>query len=176
MPETAPALRRADDDELSYVESLLEEVGLPSRDVRDSPARFYVCYVEDVDDAHHVSHGRSDGRSGPRSGARSGARSATRVGVGGLEIYGDVGLLRSVAVERSARGRGFGTAVCKGLEARAREEAVETLYLLTTTAADFFADRGYEAVDRAAAPAAIQGTAEFDDLCPATATCMRTSL
>ena len=140
-------LRRADERELDYVESLLDANELPSADVRTSPARFYVGYAGDE-----------------------------RVGIGGLESYGTDGLLRSVVVERSARGNGFGTALCDALERRIRADGVQTLYLLTTTAADFFADRGYATLERADVPAAIRETDQFDELCPASATCMRKQL
>ena len=159
MTDVTVALRRVDaagdgtgDDEdadaLSYVEALLEREDLPARDVRSSPAAFYVA--EDAD--------------------------GDRVGVGGVERYGTAGLLRSVVVAPSVRGDGYGTALCDALEARTREDGVETLYLLTTTAAGFFAGRGYAAVDRDDAPAAIRSTTEFEDLCPASATCMRKRL
>ncbi|WP_228434553.1 hypothetical protein [Natrarchaeobaculum aegyptiacum] len=52
---------------------------------------------------------------------------------------------------------------------------VDALYLLTTTAVDFFAARGYDEIDRADAPDAIRNTTEFADLCPSSATCMRRS-
>ncbi|WP_254769187.1 arsenic resistance N-acetyltransferase ArsN2 [Salinilacihabitans rarus] len=146
MTDATLTLRRADAD-LSYVESLLDANDLPSRDVRENPDCFYVA---------------SDGDD--------------RVGVGGIERYGADGLLRSVVVERSARGNGFGTALCEALEAEARADGVERLYLLTTTAAGFFAARGYAEVERADAPPAIRRTTEFDELCPATAACMRKSL
>lgn len=53
---------------------------------------------------------------------------------------------------------------------------VETLYLLTTTAAGFFADRGYERVDRSVVPAPVRGTTQFSTLCPESATVMRKGL
>lgn len=146
MAETTVTLRRADGD-LEYVEALLAEADLPTADLRSDPGRFYVARRDD-----------------------------DRVGVGGLEPYGSDGLLRSVVVEPSARGDGVGTGICDALEARARDGGVETLYLLTTTAAAFFADQGYREVDRDAAPTAIRETAEFAELCPASATCMRKSL
>ncbi|WP_049925201.1 arsenic resistance N-acetyltransferase ArsN2 [Halopiger goleimassiliensis] len=132
---------------LAYVESLLEANDLPSRDVRDESAAFFVGYDGDE-----------------------------RVGIGGLETYGSDGLLRSLVVDRSARGNGYGTALCSALEARARTAGLERLYLLTTTASTFFANRGYEETDRATVPDAIGSTAQFEDLCPSTATCMTKSL
>lgn len=147
MDGASLTLRRADDDALPYVERLLEGNGLPAADVRAAPARFYVGY--------------GDG---------------TPVGVGGVERHGHDGLLRSVVVEPSARGDGVGTALCAALEAEARAAGIEALYLLTTTAAGFFDRQGYREVDRAEAPAAVRATAQFAELCPASATCMHKSL
>ena len=144
---SAVTLEPAGPDTLEYVESLLARNDLPTRDVRSHPEWFYI------------------GRDG-----------GDRVGVGGVEVHGTAGLLRSVVVERGAREKGYGNALCAALEARARREGVETLYLLTTTAGDFFAGRGYARIDRAAAPAAIRETTEFAEVCPATATCMRKEL
>lgn len=140
-------LRRADGGDLAYVEGLLADEGLPTRDVRSSPGRFYVA--------------QADG---------------DRVGVGGLELYDTDGLVRSVVVEPSARANGYGTALCGALEAEACDAGVETVYLLTTTAADFFAARGYVDVERAELPPAIRETTEFAELCPSTAVAMRKSL
>ena len=95
------------------------------------------------------------------------------VGVVGVEIYGSVGMLRSLAVEPAHRNAGLGAALVSIAETWAAEQGVETLYLLTTTAAKFFARRGYEAVPRSEAPAAIAATAQFSELCPASSTFMR---
>ena len=95
------------------------------------------------------------------------------MGVVGVEVYGSVGLLRSLAVEPSHRKSGLGVSLVSNAETWAAEQGVETLYLLTTTAAQFFARRGYEAVPRSEAPAAIAATAQFSDLCPASSTFMR---
>jgi amino-acid N-acetyltransferase len=62
------------------------------------------------------------------------------------------------------------------IEARGRAADVEALFLLTTTAADFFGTRGYELIDREAVPEAVAETAEFSELCPDAATCMRKRL
>lgn len=99
-----------------------------------------------------------------------------RVGVGGLELYGTDALLRSVAVPSSMRGDGYGTAICGALESRARSSGVETLYLLTTTAIEFFEARGFETIARSDVPEAVRCSAEFGDLCPDGASCMRRSL
>jgi amino-acid N-acetyltransferase len=54
----------------------------------------------------------------------------------------------------------------------ATELKIREIYLLTTTAAEFFTHLGYRQVDRALAPAAIASTKEFSSLCPSTAVFM----
>ena len=95
------------------------------------------------------------------------------VGVVGIEVYGSVGLFRSLAVAPAHRNSGLGGSLVSNAEAWAAKQGVKTLYLLTTTAASFFARRGYEAVPRPEAPVAIAATAQFSDLCPASSTFMR---
>jgi amino-acid N-acetyltransferase len=143
-------LQQADDSHISYIETLLEWNDLPSQDVQSKPDCFYIGY---------------DGDDGDDP-----------IGIGGIEVYETDGLLRSIVIEQSSRGDGFGTALCNALEECAATDDVETLYLLTTTAADFFAHRGYVEIERTAVPSAIQQTTEFDDLCPTTANCMQKSL
>ena len=94
------------------------------------------------------------------------------VGAIGRETHGAVGLLRSLVVRPSHRGSGLGAALCDRLEAAARADGIRDLYLLTTTAAAFFARCGYRAVARELVPPALLATAEFRSLCPSTATCM----
>ncbi len=94
------------------------------------------------------------------------------VGVVGLEVFGRVALLRSLAVSQLYRGRRFGEMLAGYAEAKALERGVDSLYLLTTTAEAFFLGRGYQTVDRDQAPPAIRCTAQFDGLCPASAVFM----
>lgn len=93
-------------------------------------------------------------------------------GVGGLERHGDVALLRSLAVVPGRRGSGLGSRLARALEAQAEANGIRQLVLLTTTAAPFFARRGYATIARDAAPAAARRSAEFRALCPASATCL----
>lgn len=97
-------------------------------------------------------------------------------GVVGLELCGDVALLRSLAVLPSARATGLGSALVARAEAHARSRAVRGLYLLTTTAEAFFAHRGYARIGRERAPEAIRATREFTELCPASSAFMFKSL
>ena len=94
----------------------------------------------------------------------------------GVEVYDRWGLLRSAVVAPSQRGTGLGIRLTKERIAWARAQHLEALYLLTTTAAPFFARLGFAEVARASAPAAVQASPEFAVACPASATCMRLAL
>jgi len=99
-----------------------------------------------------------------------------RAGVIGLEVYGTVALLRSLAVAPDWRGRSMGSALLAHAERVARQRGVQALYLLTTTAANFFARHGYVRIPRDIAPPALQRTAEFAALCPTRAVCLTKAL
>lgn len=94
------------------------------------------------------------------------------LGVVGLELLGDTALLRSLAVAAEARGSGYGRALVAAAERHAAGLGVRSLYLLTTTAADFFARLGYRRVERESAPDGVRRTREFASLCPASAAFM----
>ena len=93
-------------------------------------------------------------------------------GVVGLELYGSEALLRSLAVDAHAHGRGCAKALVARAERHAREKGARRVYLLTTAAADFFARLGYKRVERGGAPQAIRATSEFSSLCPVSSVLM----
>ena len=95
------------------------------------------------------------------------------LGAIGIEAYGIDGLLRSLVVTPACRNTGLGLSLLSDAESWAAARGITTLYLLTTTAAQFFARRGYETVTRSEAPASIAATALFKDLCPASSAFMR---
>lgn len=97
-------------------------------------------------------------------------------GAVGLEVLGEAGLLRSVAVDESHRGLGLGKQLVEAMEEHAREAGVRELYLLTITAEDFFAGLGYQKISREQAPAAIAGTSQFSELCPSSSCFMLKAL
>jgi amino-acid N-acetyltransferase len=98
------------------------------------------------------------------------------VGCAGLEGYGELGLLRSVAVSESARGAGLGTKLVDFVAATARTRGLSRLFLLTTTAPAFFERLGFKVMERSAVPAAIAESWEFRVGCPQTAVAMRFEL
>lgn len=138
-----PRVRRAAPDDLSAVERLLAESDLPLDGVRDAFASFVV--------------------------ADSGGEI---VGVAGLEVSGDVALLRSVAVHSAWRSHGIGRALVTRVISDAEARGLRALYLLTTTAERYFPSFGFHAVAREDVPAALRRTPEFVSACPASATVM----
>ena len=94
------------------------------------------------------------------------------VAVIGLEIKNHSALLRSLAVDADYRNRKIATGLIGEIENYAKSLKVDTLYLLTMTAEAFFKKCGYQRAARDSAPAGIQGTSEFQNLCPASAACM----
>ena len=94
------------------------------------------------------------------------------IGVVGLEVFGRLALLRSLAVDPRFRKRGLATQLTKKAEEYAASLKIEELYLLTMTAESFFLKRGYQKIERNSAPPEIQGTIEFQGLCPASSVCM----
>lgn len=140
-------LRSARPIDLSAIAALLVEFGLPTQGLVDSLESFVLV--------------EQKGRL---------------IGVGGIEIHGRNALLRSLAVSPEYQHSGVATAICDHLEAQAVKQDLESVYLLTETAEQFFSGRGYEVVARSEAPAAIAASEEFSALCPQSATLMRRSL
>jgi amino-acid N-acetyltransferase len=100
----------------------------------------------------------------------------TLAGCVGLETYGDVGLLRSLAVAAPARGAGLGARLVERLVDLARSKGVLTLYLLTTTAESYFSRFGFERLVREEADPRLEDSAELRGACPASAVLMRRKL
>ncbi|MEW5739667.1 MAG: arsenic resistance N-acetyltransferase ArsN2 [Myxococcota bacterium] len=94
------------------------------------------------------------------------------LGVAGLEPHGDVGLLRSVAVAPGRRGAGLGRLLVEDRLRAALEQQLTAVYLLTTTAAEWFKQLGFVEAARQDAPAALQRSTEFATACPASAVCL----
>jgi len=95
------------------------------------------------------------------------------VGMALLERYADDGLLRSVAVDPAWQGQGIGRRLVKAMLEEARREGLYQVFLLTETAAAFFARLGFEPIDRKAVPLSIQQASQFTHLCPTSSQVMR---
>jgi amino-acid N-acetyltransferase len=94
------------------------------------------------------------------------------IGVVGVEMYQESGLLRSLVVHPAYRGTGLGSLLTRKIESFALHNGVKTLYLLTMTSADFFQRIGYEVTQRDNVPESIRKTEEFNNVCPVSAVCL----
>ncbi|ARL04446.1 arsenic resistance N-acetyltransferase ArsN2 [Burkholderia multivorans] len=137
-------IREARPDDLDSVMSLLDLNQLPTADVTEDLLNDFLVVCD------------------PRL-----------IAVAGLERFDEIGLLRSLAVSGSERSQGLGRKLVEAVEERAKATGISSLWLLTTTATNFFLAVGYSVVTRDDAPAGIRNSSEFRDLCPASAICMR---
>ena len=137
----------ASEQDLIAIRALLERSGLPTSDLESARPEFAV-----IRENGHV------------------------IAAGALQRFGSSALLRSVVVAPDRRGRGVGQAMVTELERIACAARLSRLVLLTQTAAEFFARRGYRVIERGTAPRDMRGSEEFRSLCPSSATCMAKSL
>ena len=147
MPEPA---RAAD---LAAIRALLQNASLPVGGLEAQfPAAYWVLREARADD------------SVP-------ADAPAIVGAAGLEHYADVGLLRSLVIRADRSGRGLGGLLVKRIQRTAVRHGMRAIYVLTTTAPDYFPRFGFSPASRSEAPAALQASPEFAALCPASAAC-----
>jgi N-acetylglutamate synthase-like GNAT family acetyltransferase len=95
------------------------------------------------------------------------------VACGGAEAYQFAALIRSVAVDPSHRSHGLGRRLVRQLLDRLASRGLREFYLLTTTAEEYFKKRGFKTIDRDEVHPQLLASREFQDACPASATCMR---
>jgi arsenate reductase len=142
--EIAPEIREAAAGDLEEVRRLLLDCGLPDAGLEDQWPHAYAVVKE-----------------GDRVVASA-----------GLEKYENEGLLRALAVAEHLRGTGLGGRILEDRLQAAARSGISRVFLLTTTAAEFFRRRGFVDADRASANAPLRSSPEFVDVCPATATCL----
>ncbi len=96
------------------------------------------------------------------------------IATAGLETNAQVGLLRSVSVLDSQKGKGYGLLIVQKLEKYAENQGIKELYLLTTTAKEFFEKKlSYKVIERTDAPTEIQSSQQFASVCPSSAVVMK---
>ena len=137
-------INSATPQDMTGIKALLHACELPSHDIKDRHLEHFFVLKDDGE----------------------------IIGTVGLEVCGVFGLLRSLGLRESFRGRGLGTQLVQQIERYAQSQQVGSLYLLTTTADHFFADAGYQIIPRQGVPLPIQETAEFQSICPDSAICM----
>jgi amino-acid N-acetyltransferase len=94
------------------------------------------------------------------------------IAIGGFEHVGRLALLRSVAVDAQYRGLGLGSSLIQKILGQLTLLKVETVYILTETADQYFSRFGFKVVERDRLPVEIQTTQQFQTLCPAFAIAM----
>lgn len=94
------------------------------------------------------------------------------IGAIGLELYDDVGLLRSAVVDSSEQSKGVGSVLYNTLIDHAKQLGVRRLILLTNTAEGYFAKRGFKKIDPNSVVGPIRTSVEFSGACPTHAACM----
>ena len=144
LPTAEAELRAARPADLPAIERLLTASQLPLAGVADNLSGFVVA--------------ESEGEI---------------VGTAALEVCCDNALLRSVAVAPGWRSRGLGRALVTRVIAEAEARGIQALYLLTTTAEQYFPSFGFRSISRDEAPTDVRETVEFQSACPASAVVMR---
>jgi amino-acid N-acetyltransferase len=95
----------------------------------------------------------------------------------GLERLGNTALLRSAAVAPDYQGCGVGSQLTEQLLKRARNDGIERVVLLTSTARDFFARRfGFCETSRAEFDAELRESSEWNLPLCSSAVCMSLEL
>ena len=91
----------------------------------------------------------------------------------GVEFYKNICLLRSFAVDKEYRSKSIGKQLVNFIEDFARQNGMQEMVLLTTTASDYFAKRNYQTIDRENIPEEIRNSSEFKSTCPSSAIVMK---
>jgi len=85
-------------------------------------------------------------------------------------------LLRSLSVSEEKRKSGIGATLVGFIENYVKQQGVEAIYILTTTAESFFSRRGYHVIRREDVPSFLQRTSEFSSVCPSSSIIMSKQL
>jgi amino-acid N-acetyltransferase len=98
------------------------------------------------------------------------------VGVIGVEVYGRMGLLRSLCVDEAYRGQGIAKRLNVKMLAYARLRRIDRLYLFTMDAEKFVSKLGFHKIDKKRIPKSIRSTWQFRRLHPYPVVCMMKKL
>lgn len=140
-------LQRAEKFYIPTIEKILQKENLPYQDVNSKNIEFFKAFKD-----------------------------KELVGIIGLERFASVALLRSMVIFEKFRNKGYGFKIVNLIIEKARASEIKELFILTTTAKDFFEHLEFEVIERESVPDDIKLTTEFTSLCPASATCMHIKL
>ncbi|MBK6390881.1 MAG: GNAT family N-acetyltransferase [Saprospiraceae bacterium] len=133
-------IRHAALEDLSPIAELLAQNALPYTDLIQSKVELIVAYDQDM-----------------------------MMGCAGLQRYGQDALLRSVAVKKDFQKQGIGSILFDEVKVIAKTTGIDRIHLLTETAQDYWAAKGFKKTERSMAPENISSSSEFGNLCPSSA-------
>ncbi len=139
--------REAKESDIQCIRELLYSSGLPSSDLDGQAQKIFIA--------------ESEGKL---------------VATGGIESFGGIALIRSIAVVPEHRKIGIANSVYQLLEEYACNSGVEELYLITESAKEYFQKLGFSEQERKTVPCLIKQTSQFSKLCPSSATVMSKAL
>ncbi len=135
-------------EDISVVTKLLQEQNLPTGGIEDQFENFILVFTHNSE----------------------------FVGCGGLELYGDYGLVRSMAIRSEFQNKKIGSKLINQIEKVAKDNNIKQLYLLTETAERFFSKHGYSTIERINIPESISNTYEYSVACKQSAIVMSKNL
>ncbi len=140
-------LRNADVNDLNRIHQMLFDANLPKNDCEEHINQFLLL-----------------------------ERNGEIIGIGGLELYGSIALMRSIVVVPTERRQGTGILLCNALMEMGYRLNVRTFYLLTESTVAYFLNLGFVIESRQNVPQEIRSTKQFSELCPSSATVMSKTL
>ena len=140
--------RQATEKDNKAIRSLLESQKLPTETVNTTTTDFYLATENDA-----------------------------VVGVAGFEFYDEDVLLRSVAVPSSLQRQQIGSQMVDWMLSLAKQKGMKRIVLLTETASNFFAKKGFVIVERSTIiNEAMKKSSQFCGGCCSSAACMKLDL
>lgn len=93
-------------------------------------------------------------------------------GYAGVELLGEVALLRSVVIAKENQKKGAGKKMVSAVLDELKKLGIKEVYLLTLSAEGFFSKLGFKTISKDQVPKVMMETEEFRTICPSSAICM----
>lgn len=133
------SIQKAEKQYIPIIFGILNSHDLPLEGIEEHLDHFLIlAYKEENSSENTTAH---EGNNSFQNFAKN------TIGVVGLELYDEIALLRSLAVDRKFNGMGFGRILMTEIEIMAKELGIVKMYLFTNTAQEFMKYFGYEILD-----------------------------
>jgi len=143
-----PIIRIATKTDLAMIIELLQTNELPTEDIHSETQHFFVLESDN-----------------------------SIIACCAVELYPPDGLLRSFAVRKEFQNMGYGKLIYDFTIKQSKQDLkLSTLYILTTTANNYFHKQNWKLINRIDTPKTIQASEEFASICPVSAVCMSLEL